>query len=91
MEAEETPEDALKREILEELDTEIEVGSLLQTIEWDYPTFHLTMHCYWCQIRNGQLILKEHEAAKWLKKDELYNVDWLPADLQLIEEIRANI
>ena len=78
MEAGETPEEALRREIWEELETRIIVDSLLQTVEWDYPQFHLTMHCYWCHIESGSLTLKEHEAARWLAKGELGNVAWLP-------------
>ena len=84
----ETPEEALVREIKEELDTEIEVINLLDTIEYDYPNFHLSMDCFICQIRSGTLVLKEHEAAKWLTKEELYSVDWLPADLGLIPKIK---
>ena len=84
----ETPEEALKREILEELETEITVGELLDTIEYDYPTFHLSMDCFWAEIVSGDLVLKEHEAAKWLTKDELDSVEWLPADVTLVEKIR---
>ena len=84
----ETPQKALKREIVEELDTEIAVGKLIDTIEYDYPTFHLSMDCFWCEIIKGNLVLKEHEAAKWLGKDELDSVEWLPADVKLIEAIR---
>ena len=80
----ESQQQALVREIREELDATIEVGELLQTVEWDYPTFHLTMHCYWCSILSGRLELKEHEAAKWLAPDELDSVNWLPADLILL-------
>ena len=80
----ESLQQALVREIREELDATIEVGELLQTVEWDYPTFHLTMHCYWCSILSGSLELKEHEAAKWLAPDELDSVNWLPADLILL-------
>lgn len=83
----ETPREALKREIMEELDTEIEVGELIDTIEYDYPEFHLSMDCFWCSIVKGDLVLKEHEAAKWLTKDSLDDVDWLPADLSLIDII----
>ena len=79
---------ALKREIMEELDTEIAIGKLIDTIEYDYPTFHLSMDCFWCEIIKGNLVLKEHEAAKWLGKDELDSVEWLPADVKLIEAIR---
>ncbi len=84
----ETPEEALVREIKEELDTEIEVINLLDTIEYDYLNFHLSMDCFICKIRSGTLVLKEHEAAKWLTKEELYSVDWLPADLGLIPKIK---
>lgn len=87
----ETPQEALKREIMEELDTEISVGDLIDTIEYDYPTFHLSMDCFWCEIVKGDLVLKEHEAAKWLSKDELDSVEWLPADVTLIDQIRNNI
>lgn len=83
----ETPQEALKREIMEELDTEISVGELIDTIEYDYPTFHLSMDCFWCEIVKGYLVLKEHEAAKWLREDELDSVEWLPADVTLIEKI----
>ena len=84
----ETPQEALKREIMEELDTEISVGDLIDTIEYDYPTFQLSMDCFWCQIVKGDLVLKEHEAAKWLSKDELDSVEWLPADVTLISGIK---
>lgn len=83
----ETPQEALRREIMEELDTEISVGELIDTIEYDYPTFHLSMDCFWCEIVKGDLVLKEHEAAKWLTTDKLDSVDWLPADVTLIEQI----
>jgi len=83
----ETPQEALKREIMEELDTEISVGDLIDTIEYDYPTFHLSMDCFWCQIVKGDLVLKEHEAAKWLRMDELDSVEWLPADMIIIKSI----
>lgn len=83
----ETPAEALKREIMEELDTEISVGELIDTIEYDYPTFHLSMDCFWCEIVNGDLVLKEHEAAKWLDKSNLNSVEWLPADITIIEKI----
>ena len=88
IEAGETPQEALKREIMEELDTEISVGELIDTVEYDYPTFHLSMDCFWCQIVKGDLVLKEHEAAKWLSKDELDSVEWLPADVTLISGIK---
>ena len=84
----ETPQEALKREIMEELETEIKVGDLIDTIEYDYPTFHLSMDCFWAEIVSGNLILKEHEAAKWLIKEELDSVEWLPADITLIEKIK---
>ena len=85
----ETPQEALKREIMEELDTEIKVGELLEISEYDYPTFHLSMDCFWAEIVSGDLILKEHEAAKWLTMESLDSVDWLPADVRLIETIKA--
>lgn len=84
----ETPQEALKREIMEELDTEISVGDLIDTIEYDYPTFHLSMDCFWCQIVKGNLVLKEHEAAKWIRKDELDRLEWLPADVLLVKQIK---
>lgn len=87
----ETSKDALKREIMEELDTEINLGNLIDTIEYDYPTFHLSMDCFWCEVKRGNLILKEHEAARWLTKEELDLVDWLPADVTLIEKIREQM
>ena len=84
----ETPQQALKREIMEELNTEIEVGELIDTIEYDYPTFHLSMDCFWAKVSVGELELKEAEAAKWLTKDELDSVAWLPADITLIGKIK---
>lgn len=84
----ETPEQALAREIREELDTEIEVGELFDTVEYDYPQFHLSMQCFLCTIKTGDLVLKEHEAARWLSKEELDSVDWLPADKDLIEKLK---
>ena len=87
----ETPSEALVREIKEELDTLIQVGDLIDTVEYDYPTFHLSMDCFWCQIVKGDLVLKEHEAAKWLTKETINDVDWLPADRSLVEEIRAKL
>lgn len=84
MEQGETPEEALKREIWEELETRIVVDRFVATVEWDYPQFHLTMHCYLCHVESGHLELKEHEAAKWLNKDELESVNWLPADRMVI-------
>ena len=87
IESGETPQKALKREIMEELDTEIAVGELIDTIEYDYPDFHLSMDCFWCEVIKGNLVLKEAEDAKWLKKNELDKVDWLPADVELIGKI----
>ncbi len=84
----ETPEAALAREIREELDTIIEVGEYLDTIEYDYPTFHLSMCCYWCIIKSGNLVLKEHEASKWLTKETMDSVKWLPADITIIDKIK---
>ncbi len=91
MEAGETPEEALKREIWEELETRIVVERLVQTVEYDYPQFHLTMHCFWCHVESGSLTLKEHEAARWLSREQLDSVDWLPADLEVVEEVRSKI
>ena len=87
----ETPQQALKREIMEELSTEIKVGELIDTIEYDYPTFHLSMDCFWAEVITGQLELKEAEAAKWLTKDQLESVAWLPADITLIDKIRQHM
>lgn len=83
----ETPQEALKREIMEELDTEIAVGELIDTIEYDYPTFHLSMDCFWCEVVKGNLVLKEAEDARWLTKEQLREVEWLPADVALIDKI----
>lgn len=83
----ETPQQALVREIEEELETEIAVGELLDTIEYDYPAFHLSMDCFWAEILSGDLVLKEHEAARWLTREELDSVEWLPADVDLVGEI----
>ncbi len=88
MESGETPKQALIREIKEELNVEIEVGDLVATVEYDYPQFHLTMHCFMCTVKSGDLILKEHEAAKWLTKENLDSVDWLPADKGVIEKLK---
>lgn len=85
----EKPEEALKREIMEELDIIIEVGKLLDTIEYDYPTFHLSMNCFVCKIISGSIILKEHNDAKWLAKNELRSLDWLPADIELIDKVEG--
>lgn len=87
----ETSQEALVREIEEELETKIKVNDLIDTIEYDYPTFHLSMECFWCEIIKGNLVLLEAEAAKWLTKEELYSVDWLPADLLLIPKIERNL
>jgi len=87
----ETPQEALRREIKEELDTTIIVGELIDTIEYDYPTFHLSMDCFWCEVASGELKLMEHEAAKWLKRDQLYTVDWLPADITLIDKVAEKL
>ena len=91
MEAGETPEEGLKREIREELSTEISVDEFLCTVEYDYPKFHLTMHCYLCSLLTEALHLNEHEAAKWLTKDELDSVKWLPADLVVIKALKNNL
>lgn len=88
IEVNETPEDALKREIREELETEINVGDKVCTIEYDYPKFHLSMDCFYAKVSSGGLVLKEHEAAKWLSKSEFGNVEWLPADKMIIEIIK---
>ncbi|MBR0435428.1 MAG: (deoxy)nucleoside triphosphate pyrophosphohydrolase [Lachnospiraceae bacterium] len=87
----ETPEQALEREIREELDTIIEVGPYIDTIEYDYPTFHLSMDCFYCEVKEGHLELKEAEAAKWLTKDTIDDVNWLPADITLIDKIKADM
>ncbi|MBR3657997.1 MAG: 8-oxo-dGTP diphosphatase MutT [Prevotella sp.] len=89
MEAGETPEEALKREIREELSTEINVDEFLCTVEYDYPAFHLTMHCYLCSLLTEALHLNEHEAARWLKLEDLDSVDWLPADKVVVEKLRG--
>ena len=91
MEAGETPEEALVREIREELSAEISVDEFLCTVEYDYPGFHLTMHCYLCSLVTEALHLNEHEAAKWLEKDELDSVKWLPADYEVLDEVRSKI
>jgi 8-oxo-dGTP diphosphatase len=89
MEPEETPEQALKREILEELDTEIEIGKQFDMIQYDYPDFHLTMYCFLSTVKSGNLILREHKAAKWLTRETINSVQWLPADLDLIEKLKS--
>ena len=87
----ETPQEALAREIREELDTEITVGELIDTIEYDYPSFHLSMDCFWCTVREGKLTLREAEAARWLTAETIDSVDWLPADRGLIRKIQREI
>ena len=84
----ETPQQALIREIQEELTVKIKVDKLIDTIEYDYPKFHLSMQCFWCEVVSGNLELKEHEAARWLQKEQIYEVEWLPADVSLVEKIR---
>lgn len=91
MEEGETPQQALIREIEEEFNTKVSVGDLIDKIEYDYPTFHLSMDCFWCEVISGDLELKEHEAAKWLTKDHLYSVEWLPADMILIDKIKREM
>ena len=87
----ETPQQALKREIEEELDTEIAVEDLIGTIEYDYPAFHLSMDCFWCEVVSGELVLKEAEAARWLTKDDIDSVPWLPADQTILDVIRSSM
>ena len=87
----ETPQQALKREIDEELDTEIEVGELISSVEYDYPEFHLSLDCFWCTVISGNLTLKEAEDAKWLSKEDLFSVKWLPADMEVLEIIAKSI
>ena len=87
MEPGESPEDALKREIWEELETRIVVERLVKTVEWEYPKFFLKMHCFWCSIESGSLTLKEHEAARWLSKEQLESVEWLPADKEVVKHL----
>ena len=89
LEAGETRVDALKRELREELDMEVVVGELLETVEYDYPQFHLTMHCYLCQLAKKKFVLKEHEAARWLGKNQLDEVAWLPADEGIVEKLKS--
>lgn len=91
IEAGETPQEALIREIQEELDTKIKIGDFIGTIEYDYPTFHLSMDCFWCEVVDGELKLLEAADAKWLSKDNLYSVQWLPADITLIEMIEKQM
>lgn len=87
----ETPQQALRREIREELDTEIEVGDLIEVVETDYPTFHISMGCYFCTVISGKLTLLEHEAARWLDADHLYDVDWLPADKGILGKVEERL
>ena len=87
----ETPREAVEREIREELEVTVKVGDLIDTIEYDYPKFHLSMDCFWCEIASGKIKLLEAEAAKWLTKDELDSVAWLPADITLIDKIRSEM
>lgn len=87
IEERETPQEALKREVMEELDTEIEVGEFIDTIEYDYPNFHLSLDCFWAKVVAGNLVLKEHQDARWLTKEEIKLVKWLPADITLVEKI----
>ena len=87
IEAGETPQEALKREIKEELDVDIEVHDLIETVEYDYPEFHLSMDCFWCEIINGELVLKEHQAARWLTKETIKDVEWLSADLDVVNKL----
>ena len=86
----ETPQEALIREIKEELDADILVGDLIDVVEYDYPNFHLSMNCYWCELKSEHVELKEHEDAKWLVREELATVDWLPADITLIKKIEQS-
>ena len=87
----ETPQQALAREIREELDTTIRIGELIETVEYDYPDFHLSMDCFWCEVIEGNLVLLEAQEARWLTKQELDSVKWLPADLGLIDRIREQM
>ncbi|MCQ2411882.1 MAG: (deoxy)nucleoside triphosphate pyrophosphohydrolase [Sphaerochaetaceae bacterium] len=91
IEAGETPQEALEREIREELDTIIEVGNFIQTVEYDYPQFHLSMDCFWSTVKDGNLVLKEHEAAKWLTAEDIKSVKWLPADLLILDAVTSEI
>lgn len=91
IEAGESRQDALRREIMEELDTDVSVDSFLCTVDYDYPSFHLTMHCYMCSVISGNLVLKEHESARWLATSELDSVEWLPADLDILPKIASTL
>lgn len=88
IEQEESPKEALLREIREELDTEVRIGDLIQTVEYDYPEFHLSMDCYWCEVEKGNLVLKEAQEGRWLTRETINSVKWLPADLGLVEKIK---
>lgn len=90
IEAGETKEEALRREIMEELDIEIEVGELFEQVSYEYPQFHLLMDCYLCKMKEDHIVLKEHDAAKWLTKETLHDVSWLPADLDLINKLGSS-
>ena len=91
IESGETPQQALKREIHEELDTEINVGDQIETVEYDYPEFHLSMQCFWCNVLSGKLTLLEAEDARWLTKDTIESMDWLPADKELVQKIKESM
>ena len=91
MEPGETPQQALARELKEELAIDVNVGNFLCTVDYDYPTFHLTMHCFYCSVISGELTLLEHEAAKWLKTTELHSVNWLPADVEVVAALERNL
>jgi len=91
MEPGETPQQALARELKEELAIDVNVGDFLCTVDYDYPTFHLTMHCFYCSVIGGELTLLEHEAAKWLKTTELHSVNWLPADIEVVAALERNL
>ncbi len=91
IESGETAKEALRREIREELNADIKVGELIDIVEYDYPNFHLSMECFWVEVVSGDLTLKEHEAAKWLDKDTLDSVEWLPADIKLLDFIRKSL
>lgn len=91
IESGETLQQALKREIHEELDTEINVGDQIETVEYDYPDFHLSMQCFWCNVVSGKLTLLEAEDARWLTKDTIESVDWLPADKELVQKIKESM
>jgi 8-oxo-dGTP diphosphatase len=91
MEPGETPQQALARELKEELAIDVNVGNFLCTVDYDYPTFHLTMHCFYCSVIGGELTLLEHEAAKWLKTTELHSVNWLPADIEVVAALERNL